>query len=42
VNPRARGLYESEGWRADGTRRVDDAGGAVVAEVRYHRSLAGA
>jgi L-amino acid N-acyltransferase YncA len=36
-NARARGLYESEGWIADGATREDEVLGATVAEVRYRR-----
>ena len=36
-NQRARYLYESEGWVADGVDRDEDVGGVTVAEVRYHR-----
>ena len=38
-NPRARRFYEREGWVADGASRVEEFGGAPVAEVRYQRVL---
>jgi GNAT superfamily N-acetyltransferase len=39
-NPRARGFYEAEGWKADGERKLDTFLGLEVAEVRYGRMLA--
>jgi ribosomal protein S18 acetylase RimI-like enzyme len=38
-NDRARALYESEGWVADGDIATDDVLGVTVSEVRYRRSL---
>lgn len=38
-NDRARRLYESEGWRADGTSRDAEVLGVTVREVRYQRRL---
>jgi RimJ/RimL family protein N-acetyltransferase len=39
-NPRARRFYEREGWRPDGTRRMERLGGSEVPELRYVRDLA--
>jgi len=39
ANPRARAFYERAGWRPDGGERTDEVHGAVVAEVRYRRTL---
>ncbi len=38
-NERARGFYEAEGWRADGTVKHDESRGFPVVEVRYRRNL---
>lgn len=38
-NAQARAFYEAQGWEADGTRRLDDFGGAQPAEIRYRRPL---
>lgn len=38
-NQRARGLYESEGWVAEGLTRVEDVLGVTVREIRYRRRL---
>ena len=38
-NSRARSLYESESWCADGMSRQDVVLGATVDEIRYARSL---
>jgi GNAT superfamily N-acetyltransferase len=38
-NQRARRLYESEGWRYDDSRRVDQVFGVVVSDMRYRRLL---
>ena len=42
-NDRARSLYESEGWAADGASASEDirgpAGGVTVVEIRYRRRL---
>ena len=40
-NPRARRLYESEGWSDDDLRRDDEAFGVVVSQMRYRRLLIG-
>lgn len=37
-NARARGFYESDGWRFDGTQRTRTFGDAAAAEVRYRRT----
>ena len=39
-NPRARRLYESEGWDDNDLRRDDDVFGVVVSQMRYRRLLA--
>lgn len=39
ANERARGLYESEGWRTDGLTRDEEVLGVVVTEVRYRLQL---
>ena len=39
-NERARRLYESEGWAADGGIVTEETFGVTVTEVRYTRSLA--
>ena len=39
ANPRARRLYESAGWRADGARREVEVLGVTVPEMRYARTL---
>lgn len=36
-NERARGLYDSEGWRPDGQTKTDETLGSIT-EVRYERS----
>ena len=36
-NTRARSLYESEGWTADGLERDENVLGVVVTELRYSR-----
>ncbi|MFN6119621.1 MAG: GNAT family N-acetyltransferase [Actinomycetes bacterium] len=38
-NVRARSLYESEGWAADGAARTDEVLGVTVTDVRYRRVL---
>jgi hypothetical protein len=38
-NIRARGFYERDGWRRDGTLRAEIIGGTAVDEVRYRRGL---
>ena len=38
-NDRARALYESGGWIADGTDRHQEVFGVTVPEMRYRRSL---
>jgi ribosomal protein S18 acetylase RimI-like enzyme len=38
-NQRARALYESEGWAADGAESTDDIMGVTVTDIRYRRSL---
>lgn len=38
-NTRARGLYEAEGWAADGAEATDEILGVTVSEVRYRRTL---
>ncbi|MGI8794571.1 MAG: GNAT family N-acetyltransferase [Acidimicrobiales bacterium] len=38
-NVRARALYESEGWTADGATKVDNLLGVTVSEVRYVRRV---
>lgn len=38
-NPRARGFYESQGWRLGKPMRVEEIGGAQVTEVRYETDL---
>ena len=38
-NERARGLYESEGWSADGASQTEDVLGVTVSEIRYRRPL---
>jgi ribosomal protein S18 acetylase RimI-like enzyme len=38
-NERARSLYESEGWRADGGESTEDILGVTVASIRYRRPL---
>jgi len=38
-NERARALYESEGWTADGATTNEEMLGVVVTEMRYVRSL---
>lgn len=40
TNKRARGLYESEGWVADGATRDDDVLGVTVTDMRYRRTRA--
>lgn len=40
-NMRARSLYESEGWRADGGVGSDDVLGVTVTEMRYRTDLYG-
>jgi ribosomal protein S18 acetylase RimI-like enzyme len=40
TNKRARGLYESEGWVADGATRADDVLGVTVTDMRYRRTRA--
>ena len=40
-NVRARSLYESEGWVADGAVRTDEVLGVTVTDVRYRRVLTG-
>jgi RimJ/RimL family protein N-acetyltransferase len=39
TNERAQRLYAHAGWRDDGARRSEEVLGAVVAEVRFRRSL---
>lgn len=38
-NPRARRFYERQGWRPDGVHKVQEIGGAEIAEVRLVRDL---
>jgi GNAT superfamily N-acetyltransferase len=38
-NERARALYESEGWAADGGESTEDILGVTVTDMRYRRSL---
>lgn len=38
-NPRARGFYESCGWRLDGAAKTDVHLGVEVAELRYRKAL---
>ena len=38
-NERARGLYESEGWTADGATTTEELLGVTVTEMRYTRPL---
>jgi GNAT superfamily N-acetyltransferase len=38
-NTRARRFYETAGWSADGTVKLDDSRGFPLSEVRYRRSL---
>lgn len=38
-NMRARRFYETGGWSADGTAKLDDSRGFPLSEVRYRRSL---
>lgn len=38
-NARARRLYSSAGWAADGAERQDEILGAVVTDIRYRMSL---
>jgi hypothetical protein len=38
-NARARGLYESRGWEADGALREDDVLGVTVHDMRYRVPL---
>ena len=38
-NVRARTLYESEGWSADGTTKTDEVMGVTVAEILYRRPI---
>ena len=40
-NMRARALYESEGWRADGAVSSDEVLGVTVTEMRYRIELQG-
>lgn len=40
-NQRARGLYESEGWVADGAVSEEAILGVTVTDVRYRKSLGG-
>jgi ribosomal protein S18 acetylase RimI-like enzyme len=39
-NDRARALYESEGWTADGGIATEEILGVTVTDIRYRRSLA--
>jgi GNAT superfamily N-acetyltransferase len=39
-NERARALYESEGWVADGGESSEEILGVTVTDIRYRRSLA--
>ena len=39
-NARARALYESEGWTADGSSSVEEILGVTVTDIRYHKPLA--
>ncbi len=39
-NERARALYESEGWVADGGEASEDILGVTVTDIRYRRPLA--
>ena len=38
-NERAEGFYRIDGWRPDGSRRLDEIHGVTVDEVRYRRAL---
>ena len=38
-NAESRAFYERLGWRPDGSRQVDDFGGAHPVEISYRRSL---
>ena len=38
-NERGRAFYESGGWQADGTTKVDDSFGEPLAEARYRLAL---
>lgn len=38
-NQRARSLYESEGWAADGAVSAEEILGVTVTDVRYRKSL---
>lgn len=38
-NVRARALYESDGWRADGGRSTEEVLGVTVTDIRYRKSL---
>jgi len=38
-NKKAQHFYETDGWRLDGMRRVDQVWGVTVDEVRMVRSL---
>jgi ribosomal protein S18 acetylase RimI-like enzyme len=40
-NQRARSLYESEGWRADGGLSTVDILGVTVTDIRYRKPLVG-
>jgi hypothetical protein len=41
-NNRARGLYESEGWTADGGVTTEEILGVTVTDIRYRRTLTAA
>ena len=38
-NARARALYESEGWSADGSSAVEEILGVTVTDIRYRKPL---
>ncbi|GIJ28453.1 N-acetyltransferase [Micromonospora qiuiae] len=38
TNGRARCFYEAGGWRADGSKKIDDSRGFPLAEVRYRHT----
>jgi ribosomal protein S18 acetylase RimI-like enzyme len=40
ANARARALYESEGWTADGGIATEEIQGVTVTDIRYRKSLA--
>lgn len=38
-NQRARTFYEAAGWTPDGVSKTEERPGALLDEVRYHKSL---